>query len=113
MQNSSHLSDQLDEQSSVLQEKDREIQITRGTTSQLQQELESEREKVEKLEGQLEATELVQDGLRQDLEKARTFCKKMGRTIGMEQETEDILAAGDFAHDAILMKAEQLVKHEV
>ena len=96
-----------------LETTNKELQITRATSSQLQEELELEKEKVERLEGELEAAEVVKDGLQRDLERSRTFCKKIGRAVGMEQETEAILVAGDFAHDAILMKAEQLAKQEV
>ncbi len=89
------------------------MQLIKTTSSQLQDELQSEKEKVERLEGELEAAEVVKDGLKRDLNKSQAFCKKMGRAVGMEQETEAILVAGDFAHDAILMKTEQLAKQEV
>ena len=113
MQNCAQQSDQLAEQSCVLQERDKQIQILRNSFSQLQQELQCKQEKVGKLEGELDAAELVQSALRKDLDKSRIFCKMVGRVVGLERETEVILAAGDFAHDAILMKAEQLAKHEV
>jgi len=103
----------VSEQTLEVEKTNKELQITRTTSSQLQEELELEKEKVERLEGELEATEVVKDGLHRDLEKARTFCKKVGRAVGVEQETEAILVAGDFAYDAILMKAEQLAKQEV
>ena len=98
---------------SGLEEREKDVELTRSTSLQLSEELETEKEKVERLEGELEASEVVKEGLKRDLERSRAFCKKVGRAVGMEQETETILAAGDFAHDAILMKAEQLVKQEV
>ena len=57
--------------------------------------------------------EVVRDGLAQDLDKCRVFSKQVARAVGLEKETAEILATGDFAHDAIIMRAEQLIKLEV
>lgn len=44
--------------------------------------------------------------------KEKEFHKKLSRTLRLDSATAEILA-GDFAHDAILVRAEQLAKQEV
>ena len=56
---------------------------------------------------------VVRDGLTEDLEKCRRFSRKVSKAVALDDGTAAILTDGDFAHDAVLMKAEQLVKLEV
>lgn len=42
----------------------------------------------------------------------KAFTKRLSRAVNLDTGTAEILS-GDFAHDAILTKAEQLAKQEV
>ena len=52
--------------------------------------------------------------MERDLDKCHVFSRKLARAVDLDRGTAEILTSGsDFAHDAILMKAEQLAKLEV
>lgn len=72
-----------------------------------------ERAKLSKMEGEVASLTVVCDGLTEDLEKCHRFSRKVSKAVALDTGTAAILNDGDFAHDAILMKAEQLVKLEV
>lgn len=55
---------------------------------------------------------VIREGLARDLDKWREFGRKVAKAVQLERGVAEILS-GDFAHDAILMKAEQLAKQEV
>ena len=42
----------------------------------------------------------------------KAFCKRLGKSVYLDSGVAEMLS-GDFAHDAILLKVEQLVKQEV
>lgn len=100
-------------QSSLLAEREASINSSQAAALQANQDLHKWRSKVKKLEGAVSSLEVVRDGLTQDLDKCRVFSKKVAQAVALERETAEILATGDFAHDAIIMKAQQLVKLEV
>ena len=58
------------------------------------------------------ALEVVREGLARDVDKCTEFTHKVGKALGLDRGTAEILT-GDFAHDAIIMRAEQLAKMEV
>ena len=103
---------EVKEQQRLLGEKEASIQRVENTSSELRLSLEKERLRVRKLEAEVEALDLVREGLSNDLEKCRGFYKKMAKAVKLESGTAQILS-GDFALDAILMRAEQLAKREV
>ena len=79
-----------------------------------EQELQGERVKVRQLEGEVSSLEGVREGMERDMERWQVFGRKLARAVQLEKGTAQILTSGsDFAHDAILMKAEQLAKLEV
>ena len=90
------------------------MQTLRNASLATEQELERERTKVKQLEGEVSGLEVVREGMERDLEKCRSFSRKLARVVQLEKGTAEILTStSDFAHDAILMKAEQLAKLEV
>ena len=97
---------------SLLKEREISIKALQDSSGHLKHSLEKEQLKVSKLEEETAANELVKEGLTNDLEKCRGFYRKVARALKLDNATTEILA-GDFAYDAILMKAEQLAKHEV
>lgn len=99
-------------QVSLLAEKEACIQSLQRNSLGAEEDLERERSKVSRLEEELDALVLQRDGLMRDLEKSQEFSRKVAKAVELDRDTSEILA-GDFAHDAILMKAQQLVKHEV
>lgn len=103
---------ELTEQQSLVRERESCIQSSQDCSRKLEQELKKERARLHKLEGEVGALEVVREGLTRDLEKSHTFSKKVAKALALDRGTAEILA-GDFAQDAILMKAEQLAKQEV
>ncbi len=90
------------------------IQSLRDASLGTEQELQRERAKVRRLEGEVAALQGAQEGMERDLEKCRVFSQKVARAVQLERGAAQILtSSSDFAHDAILMKAEQLAKLEV
>ncbi len=90
------------------------METLRASSQRLEQGLAEERARAKRLEGEVVGLEVVRDGLSRDLDKCHTFSRKVTRVLALDRGTAQILATGgDFAHDAILLKAEQLVKLEV
>lgn len=106
-------SHQLEQQESLLSEREALVQSLQSSSVQAEEDLRKERARLKKLRGELSAVEVVREGLAQDLDKSRQFCRKVARAVRLESGMAEILSSGDFAHDAILMKAEQLAKLEV
>ena len=42
----------------------------------------------------------------------KAFCKRLGKSVHLDSGVAEMLS-GDFAHDAIVLKVEQLAKQEV
>ena len=42
----------------------------------------------------------------------KAFCKRLGKSVHLDSGVAEMLS-GDFVHDAIVLKVEQLVKQEV
>ena len=75
-------------------------------------ELERERGKVKQLEGELLTQTLVKEGLERTTEKEQQFHQRLSKALKLDSTTAQVLS-GDFARDAILVRAEQMTKHEV
>ncbi len=67
---------------------------------------------MDNLEEKLTSIELIREGLSKDVKKWQAFCSKVAKAVELDSTTAEMLTTGDFAHDAILMRAEQLVKQE-
>lgn len=114
LQDCSEQSERVLEQESRLSSHAASLQSLRDASLATQQELQRERAKVGRLEGELAALEGARERMERDLEKCQVFSQKVARAVQLERGTAQILSSSsDFAHDAILMKAEQLAKLEV
>ena len=80
--------------------------------TQTEEELERERGKVRALEGELATQSVVKEGLERGTERENQFYQKLSRALKLDSTTAQVLT-GDFARDAILVRAEQIAKHEV
>lgn len=111
-QTCSQQSGDLREQQLVLTQQRDSLQSSQQCTCKLEEELRRERSRLKKAEGEVGALEVVQEGLTRDMDKCQAFTRKVAKALALDRSTAEILT-GDFAHDAVLMRAEQLVKMEV
>ena len=79
---------------------------------EVEEELERERDRVRQLQGELVTQTLVKEGLERETEKEQQFHQRLSKALKLDSVTSQVLT-GDFARDAILVKAEQMAKHEV
>lgn len=111
-QTCSKQSTELKEQQFVLRQREELIQTLQESSRKMEADFKKERSSLRKMEGEVGALEVVREGLTRDLEKSSAFTRKVAKALALDRGTAEILT-GDFAHDAIVMKAEQLAKLEV
>ena len=80
--------------------------------AEVEAELERQRGRVKQLEGELLTQTLAKEGLERDTEKEQQFHKRLSKALKLDSATAQVVT-GDFARDAILVRAEQMTKHEV
>lgn len=105
-------SGELKEQQFLLRQREELIQASQESSRKMEADLKKERSSLRKKEGEVGALEVVREGLARDLDKSSAFTRKVAKALALDRATAEILV-GDFAHDAIVMKAEQLAKLEV
>lgn len=99
----SNLTTQLESSFQIQRETDRRA-------AKAETELSSMQKRIMQAEGELAAADVLRDGLRSDKEKYLHFLEKISRSLKMDPINIDI--GYDMSTDAILARAEQLVKLE-
>ncbi|CAI8052223.1 Coiled-coil domain-containing protein 170 [Geodia barretti] len=79
--------------------------------AEVEAELERQRGRVKQLEGELLTQTLAKEGLERDMEKEQQFHQRLSKALKFDSTTAQVVT-GDFARDAILVRAEQMTKHE-
>ena len=101
---------------------DRETEkVERGRThsslqtqlAQVERELKRERERVKQLEEEQETQTLAREGLERDTEREQQFYQRLASALKLDNSATAQVLTGDFTRDAILVRAEQMAKHEV
>ena len=80
--------------------------------AEVEAELERQRGRVKQLEGELLTQTLAKEGLERDMEKEQQFHQRLSKALKFDSTTAQVVT-GDFARDAILVRAEQMTKHDV
>ena len=134
MQDSANHGDELLQQSSELSRLQDSVERLQTELLQYKERLKKESAKVKQLEGDKMSESILTEGVTRELEKVseflstvhrgsliivlclnsqhKLFTKRLSKAVNLDSGTAEILS-GDFAHDAILTRAEQLAKNEV
>ncbi|XP_064403758.1 coiled-coil domain-containing protein 170-like isoform X2 [Halichondria panicea] len=111
IKNSVNHGDELTQTTTELARLQERVDKLQTELAQCREALKDESTRVKQLAGKKVSEDILTEGVTRELEKHKAFIRRLTKAVNLDSGTAEILS-GDFAHDAILTKAEQLTKHE-